>query len=125
MFWCMIFGFFAAVGVLFLLWLFLGALLAPAGHCDVAIRCRQGGEKSLLRRCRWMRELGLLRCPVTIVGSELTPEEQMELMEHFPGTGFQSPEKWLLDTEERQGRHGRAGTGDLTGNHRGGGISEL
>lgn len=106
MIWYVLFGFFAAVGVLFLLWLILGAFLPGRSPCIVAVRCHSECEKALLRRYRWLRELGLICYPIVLVGSEIPIDEQLEIMSHYSGVSFQTPEQWLRDTEERLEKHG-------------------
>lgn len=93
MIWYVIIGFFAAVGVLALVWLFAGLFL-PTGKRMVAVYCPRGTEISLLRRYRWLRELGLVRCTIVLLDSPLSEEAQNNLAQHFPGVSFCTTENW-------------------------------
>ena len=101
MFWNVWIGLFAAVGALFFLWLLRGLFLPAAEAKEVAVYCAAGGEISLLRRYRWMRELGLSRCRLCLVGSKLSDEIQKQIREEMPGVRFCTPEQWLEDMKER------------------------
>lgn len=101
MIWYVIIGFFAAVGCLFLLWLLYGACLPKTRAEAVAVLCQPGRERQLLRRYRWMRDLGLTNSSVVLVGSALSSREQSEMIQNFPGVTFLTPEQWLEETKER------------------------
>ena len=101
MLWYVIIGFFAAVGLLFFLWLGRGLFLTGPTRETVAWICPCGKETVLLRRYRWMRDLGLTRCRIVLIGSDLPVEEQRKIMESFPGVRFQTPEEWLSENQER------------------------
>lgn len=61
-------GALAAVGAMSILWVFFGWLL-PGMTGGVLVYLRRPCEGSL-RRYRWLRELGLVRCPLLIVTEE-------------------------------------------------------
>ncbi len=88
MFWNVILAFFAAVGALFLIWLIAGAFLPRCAQCSVAVSCLPGEEWKLLRRYRWLRELGLVRCKLILLDSTLSAEAQDEIMRHYPYVKF-------------------------------------
>ena len=99
-------GFFAAVGLLFLLWLLRGLFLPGLKQENVALLPPPGRERSILRRYRWMRDLGLVGFRITLLQSALPPAEQRELMEHFPGVRFQTLEEWQIENQERLEENG-------------------
>lgn len=100
MIWYVIIGFFAAVGLLFLLWLVFGALLPGSRPGTVVLFCPQGREKALLQRYRWLRDLGLVRCRLVLLESRLPLPRQKELTQHFPGVRFCTLEQWQSETEK-------------------------
>lgn len=100
MFFYVIMGFFAAVGLLSILWLIAGAFLPGAKVKTVTLFCPNGQEFALLRRYRWLRELGLVRCRLVLLESSLTPEIQAELTELFPGVSFYTLEQWQTKQEK-------------------------
>lgn len=102
MIWCVILGVLAAIGALFVLWLLLGALLPGGKDSAVAVLCKEGNEKSLLRRYRWLRELSLLRCDIVLLDSRLPLEARQEIIEHYPGVDFLTSEQWLIEIKERK-----------------------
>ena len=106
MFWNIWIGFLAAVGALLLLWLLWGAVVPMAAFREVAVSCTLGGEYDLLRRYRWLRELGLCRCRLCLLDSQLPPEAQKQILEKYPGVRFCTPEQWLQEQTERLEEHG-------------------
>ena len=94
MFWYVLLGFFAAVGVLSLLWLCAGLFLPDEKKQPVAICCPQNGTLTLLRRYRWLRELGLVRCPIVLLDSDLSLQEQKTLAQHYPCISFSTTQRW-------------------------------
>ena len=96
-----IIGFFAAVGLLFLLWLLRGFFLPVSGPHTVALYCRPEETVPLLRRYRWMRDLGLIHSRVILLESHHSPQQQSEITQNFPGVTFQTPEQWLEEIRER------------------------
>ena len=63
---------FAAIGIMSVLWALLGWLL-PSGQGMVMV-CLEPPDPGVLSRYRWLRGLGLLRCPVVIADVSLTAE---------------------------------------------------
>lgn len=106
MFLYVIIGFFAAVGFLFLLWLLYGACVPKNSAEVVTVLCQSGRERQLLRRYRWLRDLGLIRSPIVLVGSDLSAQEQSELVQNFPGVSFMSPAQWQEEMKERLDANG-------------------
>ena len=99
-------AFFAAFGVLSLVWTLVGWLL-PAGE-GWALVCLGEPDEGNLSRFRWLRAMGFLRCPLLAV-----PEETENWIEDA-----------LLPALGRELEHG-TGTGDFTGRSQRSGISEL
>lgn len=106
MFWYVLIGFFAAVGFLCLLWLIFGAFLPAAAPAEVAVLCRRGREQAILRRYRWLRDLGLTRCRLIMLNSQLPQAQQRALTEHFPGVKFCTLEEWDKIMKERTEKDG-------------------
>ena len=108
--------FLSGVGLLSLVWAALGWLL-PWGQGAVLV-CAGLPDEGILSRYRWLRGLGLLRCPlvaVTEVSSPAIPNDIETIDRHA-----------LLRRLEQEWEicHG-TGTGDPSGHHRCGGVSEL
>lgn len=115
---CM-FGALAAFGLLCGLWVIFGVLLSGgSGGAVVCLRCGNGREELFLRRCRWLRSIGLLRCPILLVepAGETVFSEEEEIC---------SPEDLLLRLELERKQIDGTGNGDPSGHHRGGGVSKL
>ena len=62
---------FAAIGIMSVLWALLGWLL-PSGQGMVVV-CLEPPDPGVLSRYRWLRGLGLLRCPLVAVTGGGTP----------------------------------------------------
>lgn len=70
----------AAFGILCVLWVCLGWLLpGQKGACTVCV-CRGQEIDALLRRHRWLRDLGLLRYTLILVDEGMT-EQQRKVLE--------------------------------------------
>lgn len=70
----------AAFGVLSALWALFGFLLPGQRGPVMVCLCRSGGkEEAVIRRYRWLRDLGLLHCPLILVDGGLTEEERVRL----------------------------------------------
>ncbi len=83
---------FAAFGVLCVLWVLLGCLLPR--YCGTAMVCACHGEDpdGLIRRHRWLRDLGLIHCPLILVDCGMT-EQQKHLLEGRHGIEICTPEE--------------------------------
>lgn len=115
-----ILGTLAAIGLLSVGWVCFGWLL-PGGDGGIVL-CREPSE-DLLRRCRWLREVGLLRMPLVILGEETADWDQMRL--YGGEIEICSPET-LISRLERERLHcDGTGNGDPSGRHQRRGISEL
>ena len=73
-------GVLAAFGALCALWTLLGLLL-PIQHGAVTVcLCRGAGvDEYLLRRHRWLRDMGLIRDPLILLDDGLTETEKKRL----------------------------------------------
>ena len=110
-------GMLAAMGALSVLWVCFGVLLP--GMKGGAFVCLGWPEEGLVRRYRWLRDLGLLSCPLLIVTENRA--------ERFLGSGIEicSPDA-LTDRLERERIHlDGTGNGDPSGRGERRGISEL
>lgn len=123
MFWYILMGFLAAFGALCALWVLFGLLLPGSIRCHTAIFCPKNREIAVIRRFCRLRELGLTRSDLTVLDSSLNGTQQRYIQRKYPYIKFSTRQAWLAG----QGKEGPfiAGTGDFTGNHRGGGIPEL
>lgn len=104
--WSIILGALAAWGVLCALWALLGWLLPGSGGGVVLLclcRPRRSLEGAILRH-RWLRSLGLMRCPLLILGDPLSAEEQAVYRKKYPGIEFCSLEELTarLEVERNQ-----------------------
>ena len=70
-------GLLAAIGALSVLWVFFGILL-PGGKGG-AVVCLGWPEEALLGRYRWLRELGLVRCPLIVITEDPQAGETQNL----------------------------------------------
>ena len=113
-------GTLAAIGMLSILWVCFGWLLP--GAAGGAVVCRGWPEEGLLRRYRWLRELGLLTWPLLIVA-----EVQVEDTEQFFGSGIEicSPDALADRLEQERTYLDGTGNGDPPGRHQRRGVSEL
>lgn len=106
-------GTLAAFGALCLGWLLLGWLLPFGEGC--AVVCFGRPDEGSLSRFRWLRNTGLLVCPMLAVDAPEQPEQGF--VEYCSG-------EQLLLRLELERNHG-TGTGDPPGRHRRRGVSEL
>ena len=76
MVWYVVIGTLAAFGLVSALWLIFGWLI-PGGKGWAAVCFREGAA---LERCLWLREWGLLRGPVLLLGE---PDREVFLRHYF------------------------------------------
>ena len=113
-------GTLAAVGLMSVLWVCFGWLLPGAKGC--AFVCVGWPEEGLQSRYRWLRDLGILHCPMLIV-----TENQTDKTEVFFGSGMEIcswDALWQRLERERTNRDG-TGNGNPPGRNQCRGISEL
>ncbi len=98
-----ILGVFAAFGVLCALWALWGLILPGARGGVLLCLCRDRQEEAVLRRYFWLRDLGLLRCCLVLVDSELPPQRQQQICSRCPQVYFYTFSQWmeLLEQECR------------------------
>lgn len=77
----LIFGVLAAFGGLSLLWALLGFLL-PGQRATVMVHLCRGRQEAAVRRWGWLRDLGLLRCPLILVDCPLCDRERFARDRH-------------------------------------------
>ncbi len=113
-------GMLAAIGALSVLWVFFGGLLP--GAKGGAVVCLGWPEEGILHRYRWLRDLGLIHCPLIVVTEEPLDGEMQPLS---CGMEICSPDAlWQRLERERTDLDG-TGNGDSPGRGQRRGISEL
>lgn len=111
-----ILGMLAAFGLLCALWVMFGWLIPGGkGGCLVCV----GKSFSLVKRLMWLREMGLLQCPLWVQGENLSEEERAWL--RSLGIEICSLKGLELERNQVDG----TGNGDFTGRDQRRGISEL
>jgi len=112
-------GALAAFGAVSALWLVYGLCCGkPVGRLLIV----SNGQKGLIRRLLWLREVGLLSCPMVLIDPEL--DELDEYWITSRGVEVWKTAPWM-EAENIGERIYGAGTGDPTGRHQCGGVSEL
>lgn len=87
-------GTLAAFGLLSGLWALFGWLLPGSRGSALLFLCRPGKDVSwVLARYRWLRDLGLIRGPLLIIGSSLSPQEQERIRQRHRDVEFWNPEE--------------------------------
>ena len=89
MFWYVIFGFFAAFGVLCASWTLLGLLLPVREGCRMTLQCPPQQELAALRRFCWLHEMGLLRAHLTVLDSSLSDRQKCMIVKKYPYIEFE------------------------------------
>ena len=111
-------GTLAAFGLLCGLWLIYGIC---CGKPEGLLLICGNGEPGLIRRCLWLREMGLLSCPMVLIDPDLDEMDELWVKSR-------NVEIWrtshLRETKNTGDRYG-TGTGDPSGCHQCGGIPEL
>lgn len=88
MFWFVIFGFFAAFGVLCALWSVLGLFIPVRSSCCVTLRCCPEEELATLQRFCWLNEMGFLRIRLLVSDSNLNQRQQKAIAKRYPYIEF-------------------------------------
>lgn len=114
-----IIGALAAFGLLCAVWLVYGLCCGSSSGRILLLEC---GDFGVIRRCLWLREMGLLRCPLAVWEPELSMAEEIWLEHH--GIEIWKPSRLGEVWETGAKEHG-AGAGDTPGRHQCGGVSEL
>ena len=81
----LIFGVLAAFGALAVLWALLGFLL-PGQRGTAMVHLCRGKQEAAVRRWSWLRDLGLLHCPLILV--DCPPCERERLARNRHGVEF-------------------------------------
>lgn len=122
--WYIIIGGLAAYGLLCLAWAVCGRLF-PAGEEGVLIlpELPEDSRWPFVARYLWLRDLGLIRCPLVVADSGLNTQQRQWL--EAKGIEICKPEAlpagFGIGAEKRDG----TGNGDSSGHHRRGGVPEL
>lgn len=89
-----IIGALAAFGLVCVLWACLGWLLPGSTGTALVCAAESGGvEEAVIRRYRWLLDLGFLKTPLLLVRHGITPEEEEKLLRRYPGIEFCEPEE--------------------------------
>ena len=108
-------GTLAAFGALSALWALFGWLLPGGKGC--ALVCFGVPDDGILSRYRWLKGLGLLRCPLLIVAED----EDFSCRD----TEICSGERLLSRLERERNGFDGTGNGDHSGRYQRCGVSEL
>ena len=119
-------GALAAFGLLSAVWA-AGGWLLPGGRDGMAVCFCLPGLKQLstVRRWHWLREVGLLRCPVILVDCGLSEKEKKELARWCNETELCSQEALCERLELERNRFDGTGNGNHSGRGKRRGVSEL
>ena len=94
MVWYVIIGALAAFGLVCALWAALGWLLPGSTGAALVCVVRPGrAEEAVIRRYRWLRDLGLLKGPLLLVRQGWEGPEAEALLRRCPGIEFCEPEE--------------------------------
>lgn len=100
-------GTLAAFGALCALWALFGFLLPGQQGAAAVCLCKSGGaEEPIIRRYRWLRGMGLVRCPLLLVDCGLTEEERSLLLRSGDGIMICTPEELSFKLEQERNRLG-------------------
>ena len=114
-------GTLAGFGLLSSLWVFFGWLLP--GAKGGALVCIGWPDEGTVSRYRWLREIGMLHCPLLIVTEEANLPEEERLCSC--GIELCSPETLVSRLERERRNCDGTGNGDSPGCGERRGISEL
>ncbi len=113
-----ILGMLAAFGALCAIWILAGTLL-PRPKGGVLVYTARGQEERILRRYCWLRDLGLLRCPLVLLDSRLPESRHQKIKEKCHSVFFYTKDQWIEEIENIDG------TGNPARGHRCGGLPKL
>ncbi len=111
-----ILGALAAFGLLCSLWALFGALL-PGMDGWTMVFCGEAEEENFWR-LRWLKSLGLLKCPALLVTEKKDGPD-------IPEIEICGREELLPRLEQERNLTNGTGNGDHTGRHQRRGVSEL
>ncbi len=101
-----ILGTLAAFGALCAVWALWGLLLPGARGGVLVCLCCRGGEEAMVRRYGWLRDLGLLRCPMVLLDSSLAENTQQAIMQMCPGIRFMTLAEFTAGLQEERKKFG-------------------
>jgi hypothetical protein len=114
-------GTLAAIGLMSSLWVCFGWLLP--GAKGGALVCVGWPDAGTVSRYRWLREIGMLHCPLLIGTEDAEAPEEERLCSC--GIELCSPENLVLRLERERKNSDGTGNGDPSGRDQCRGISEL
>ncbi len=99
-----ILGVFAAFGVLCVLWVLYGALLPGFKGGAMVFYSKPDTEEAILRRYGWLRDLGLVRCPLILLDSGTSVERREQIHRKYHNVEFYTLAEWTarLDEERKE-----------------------
>lgn len=94
MIWTFLLGLFAALGFLCAVWSLLGWVFSRGQGGALVCLCRSDArEWELVHRYRWLKSFGLIRCPMLLVSTSLSHQEQQMLLRKYHDIEFCSLEE--------------------------------
>ncbi len=97
-----ILGVLAAFGALCMLWALFGLLLPGARGGALVCLCKAGNEEAILRRYFWLQAMGLLRCPLVLLGSSFSEARQQMITEKNPNVKFYAPAEFAAGLQKER-----------------------
>ena len=124
--WIVLAGTLAAFGFLCAVWVAVGWLL-PGGKDGFAVCVCTPPMKELstIHRWRWLRSLGLVRCPITVVAKDLDEAQMQELCRAAKDMDICTEEEFYNRLKMESIEIDGTGIGDPAGRDRRSCISEL
>lgn len=97
----------AAFGALSIIWVLFGFLLPGQRGTAMVYLCREDGiEEQILRHYGWLRDLGLVRCPLLLIDCGMTDEERTRLLKNKQGVEICTMEELSSRLEQERNRLG-------------------
>ena len=88
-----ILGLLASFGLLCAIWALFGWCFGSDRDGILLCLCKDGREHSLIVRYSQLRKFGLLKCPLVLIGSSMSAQEQAIVQRTHPGIEFCTPEQ--------------------------------
>lgn len=124
--WLLCIAVMASFGAMSILWAIFGWML-PGGAGGIIICFGEPGasETGFVRRYLFLRDLGLLNCPMILVDRGMTETERRWLNKRCSGIVIMNGAEFAQWLELERNRIDGTGIGDHPGRHRRCGVSEL
>lgn len=95
-----ILGVFAAFGVLCALWVLYGAFLPRFKGGAMVFYSKPDTEEAVLRRYGWLRDLGFVKCPLILLDSHTTAQQQERIRRKYHNVEFYTLAEWTAKLDE-------------------------